>query len=65
LEGWKDRILPPDKVCNNDNIDGGIDNAPFLYTRVLSNCSHYAMLEDEGLYGKEVRAFLHHHDPEI
>jgi pimeloyl-ACP methyl ester carboxylesterase len=33
-----------------------------IQTKVLSNCSHYAMLEDERQYGKAVLDFIQEHD---
>eukprot|EP00536_Pseudo-nitzschia_multiseries_P003223 jgi/Psemu1/301827/fgenesh1_kg.48_\ len=47
MKGWKERL-------------GGESNT--TEEKVLSNCSHYAMLEDENLYGAEILSFVKMHD---
>ena len=47
MEGWKEAFA---------------HGIPELQEKVLSNCSHFAMLEDERLYGREVLQFVKSHD---
>lgn len=50
MEGWKELLWSP---SNGDSEPE---------EKVLSNCSHYAMLEDEILYGAEILTFVTSHD---
>ena len=50
MKEWKERIWSP------------VNEMPEPTEKVLSNCSHYAMLEDEDLYGEEILNFVRLHD---
>jgi proline iminopeptidase len=50
MKGWKERLWSP------SNGDAEPEE------KVLSNCSHYAMLEDETLFGAEILRFVTSHD---
>ena len=47
---------------SNDNVNDKDHRKMMLQTKVLSNCSHYGMIEDENLYGKEILQFIQTHD---
>ena len=51
MKGWKAKFWSP---SSNEGIEPE--------ERVLSNCSHYAMLEDQKLYGTEILKFLSSND---
>jgi proline iminopeptidase len=57
MAGWTDRILASGKRLQEE------EEAGHIQTKTLSNCSHYAMLEDERQYGKAVSGFVQEHDP--
>lgn len=61
LEGWTERIVPS-RGKQRPAGDGGAA-LPLVEAKTLSNCSHYAMLEDEGQYGGAVLGFLRARDP--
>lgn len=48
--------------CTQRCMDGWKERLQHSEERVLPNCSHYAMLEDERLYGSEILRFLKSHD---
>lgn len=50
MRGWKERL------CSEEDDDNNVEE------RILANCSHYAMLEDEDQYGKELLRFVKLHD---
>mmetsp|Transcript_28733 Transcript_28733/g.61679 ORF Transcript_28733/g.61679 Transcript_28733/m.61679 type:complete len:411 (-) Transcript_28733:204-1436(-) len=52
MKGWKERL------CDYDDDNDFVK----VEEKVLSNCSHYAMLEDEKLYGAEILGFVKSHD---
>jgi pimeloyl-ACP methyl ester carboxylesterase len=56
MEGcWKEKIVSQSESENDDDET--------LKTKIVPNCSHYMMLEDERLYGKEITSFLLLCDP--
>jgi pimeloyl-ACP methyl ester carboxylesterase len=55
MEGWKEKIVSQSESENDDDET--------LKTKIVPNCSHYTMLEDERLYGKEITSFLLLCDP--
>jgi len=57
IEGWKEML----GYSNDDEVEDPSLHQ-YYQTKVLSNCSHYAMLEDENLYGTEILRFLQPHD---
>ncbi|MGK3747165.1 MAG: pimeloyl-ACP methyl ester carboxylesterase [Bacillariaceae sp.] len=78
MKGWKEKLISTttttttncsgsgsdsDSDKNNDNgSDNDKNKNMMLQTKVLSNCSHYGMIEDENLYGKEILQFIQIHD---
>jgi pimeloyl-ACP methyl ester carboxylesterase len=50
MKGWNEKLWSPSSDCAEPE------------EKVLSNCSHYAMLEDENLYGAEILGFLRLND---
>jgi proline iminopeptidase len=56
MDGWKERIAAT-------KADQQVDDPTLIQTETLSNCSHYAMLEDERQYGKALSRFIQEHDP--
>jgi len=77
MKGWKEKLLSTTNTAacsdsdsdsgsgsgsGNDNVNDKDHHKMMLQTKVLSNCSHYGMIEDENLYGKEILQFIQTHD---
>jgi len=72
MKGWKEKLSTgssgsnDDESNNNDNDNNSHNNTNknnmLIQTKILSNCSHYGMIEDENLYGKEILRFIQMHD---
>ena len=61
MEGWKQKIVSQQIASENDDDETTLPQ--IFQTKIVPNCSHYTMLEDERLYGKEITSFLLLCDP--
>jgi hypothetical protein len=77
MKGWKEKLIFTTNTAacsdsgsgsgsgsdnDNVNVNDKYHHKMMLQTKVLSNCSHYGMIEDQNLYGKEILQFIQTHD---